>query len=288
MAERGFTAEQVAGSEEQRLWFLEQCTGCGRCTEFCLYENDVATHLRHERQVHFERAGEVMRENDWAPVLLQLRELKGKVLFCEASRKTWWQARPSLLRELGVDVVCDVVLPHKEWSWGKVTKTQMQEIGRALSGCSQLWVESPEAAWFLAKAVKHEAQALKGDVRVVWQKFFADYVAREPSADETFHESYHLSRLFPQLDYSIPMYERGFMPFHHGWNVIDCGGEGYYAAAHPENARAMSERFLTDLEKDGRKISKIVCQSLSCIDHLQSVAKVPVTYWLDEVAHEAG
>ena len=287
MAERGFSAEQVAGSAEQRLWFLEQCTGCGRCTEFCLYENDVATHLRKERQAHFESVGAVTSDGDMGPLLSQLRGLKGKVLFSEPSRKKWWEARPALLSELGVDSVCDAVLPHKRWSWGKVTDAQKREIGAALSGCSQIWVESPEAAWFLAKAIKHEEKALKSDVRVVWQKFFADYVAREPSADETFHESYHLSRLFPQLDYSIPMYERGFMPFHHGWNVIDCGGEGYYAEAHPENARAMSERFLTDLGKDGRKISKIICQSLSCIDHLREVSKAPVTYWLDEmVANE--
>src|SRR5262245_45637674 len=55
LAERGFSAERVAGSESQRLWFLDQCTGCGRCTEYCVYENDVATHLRQARAEHFAR-----------------------------------------------------------------------------------------------------------------------------------------------------------------------------------------------------------------------------------------
>lgn len=283
LAERGFADEAIAGSSEQRLWFLEQCTGCGRCTEYCVYENDVATHLRNERAAHFARTGATTLGDELTPVIEGLKKLSGVVLLCEPGRKSWWQSQPALLNELGVETVCELRLPHKEWNHGKLTALQLGAIGHALKECRQVWVESPEAGWFLAKGVKDEQEALGAEIRHVWQRLFASFANHELGADVVFHESYHLSRLFPRLDYSIPMYEKGLMPFHHGWNVLDCGGESFYTGAHSAAAKDMGKRFLFDLRKDGRKVSKIVCQSLSCLEHLSDISDVKVTYWLDEV-----
>lgn len=282
LAERGVPVEQVAGSEAEREWFLEQCTGCGRCTEYCVYEIDVASNLRAERakrmSVGSPAAKAVVKCVD------ELKGLSGTVLLCEPGRADWWRSNGKLLEKLGVRTVSEAVLPHREWSWGKLSDAEVEEIGEALSGCSQIWAESPEAGWFLAKAVREEREALKAEVRVVWQRLFTEFAGLELGADVSVHESYHLTRLFPRLGISIPMYERGLLPFHSGWNVIDCGGEGFYPHAHPEHAREMGVRFLHDLRKDGRNVERIICQSLSCVEHLKALTESKVTYWLDELA----
>ena len=283
LAEQGYLAEQVAGSEETRLYFLEQCTGCGRCTEFCVYENDVGSHLRNERAVYFKKT---LEPSNIEALLDHLRALEGKVLFCEPSRKIWWDTHPELVKKLGVSCVSDAEFPHIEWGWGKLPENQTESIGVALSKCNEICVESAELGWFFVKGVKEERKVLQAEVRTVWQKFFSEFAALEFSPDVVFHESSYFSRLFPRLGISIPMYERGFMPFHRGWNVWDCGGEGFYRHAHPKNAQEMGVRFLADLQKDGRTIAKIVCQNLSCLSHLSGQTGARVVYWLDEVFHE--
>ena len=55
LTERGFSDKEIAGSSQQRLWFLEQCSGCGRCTEYCVYENAVAANLGLARTQYFEQ-----------------------------------------------------------------------------------------------------------------------------------------------------------------------------------------------------------------------------------------
>jgi Fe-S oxidoreductase len=285
LAEKGYSEEQVAGSAEAREWYLEQCTGCGRCTEYCLYENDVGTHLRNERSSYFSKLGTASvssKEKELSPLLAKLRGLRGTVFFCEVGRGSWWQSRSALLAELGVSEAHEIAFPHLDWGWGKLSSNEVRAIGEALSNCSRIWVESPELGWFLAKGIKDENKALSAEIRMVWQMFFPRVAARALDRGISFHESFHLARLFPRIGYSIPMYERGEMPFHHGWNMLDCGGEGYYRHAHPETARKMAERFVTDLGSDGREVRKIVCQNLSCVEHLKnSGLNTEPVYWLD-------
>lgn len=296
LAERGYSAGKITGDDENRQWVLEQCSGCGRCTEFCKWENDVASNLRTERRKSFaalaERTGLVSPIDD---VCSALSRLRGRVLFCEVGRKNWWKTKigdesNGIARLLGrFDAIEEIAFPAREWEWGKVGDAELDRMGAALGKCRELVIESPETAWLLAKGLKLERKKLKAEVRLVWQRLFPVIVARAFAPDTVFHESFHLSRLFPRVGYSIPMYERGFMPFHHGWNMIDCGGEGFFRYAHPYHAIEMASRFLFDLEKDGRKVSKIVCQNLSCLDHLRSIARgIAVTYWLDEAFGPVG
>jgi hypothetical protein len=220
-----------------------------------------------------------------ATALTELAKLQGTVLLCEEGRKAWWGERRSMLDELGVaaDHVAEIPLPHREWAWGKLGGEQLRAIGKALSECSQIWVESPEVAWFLAKAVKEGTESLNAEVRLVWQRFYGAFTSGERGPATSFHESWHLARLLPRLGYSIPMHERGLLPFHHGWNVLDCGGESFYRLANPTASRGIGERFLEDLVKDGRALEKIVCQSLACVEHLRGLTDVEVSYWLDEL-----
>lgn len=286
LAEKGYSIEKISGTAENRLWHLEQCTGCGRCTEYCVYEVDVASNLRNERATHFNREAVAGRGSpvDPAPfgaLLEELRALKGTVLLCEPGRKAWWEARKPLLEEMGITQVAEPRLPTVEWGWGKLADIQVEAIGESLAGCKQLWIESPETGWFLAQGVKEEREALGADIRLVWQRFFPRFAAKELAPDVVFHESFHLSRLFPRLGYSVPMYERGLMPFHSGWNVWDCGGEGYYKHAHPASAKMMGARYLHDVKKDGREVRRIICQSPACIEHLRGMTDAEVVYWLD-------
>jgi len=117
----------------------------------------------------------------------------------------------------------------------------------------------------------------------VWQQFFVAFSSKDFGPEVSVHESFHLSRLFPRLGYSIPMHERGFLPFHNAWNVIDCGGESFYAEAHAPLAKQMGERFLKDLVNDGRTVKKVVCQNWGCVEHLKQLTTAEVTYWLDEL-----
>src|SRR5262249_15539366 len=96
LAERGYPAEAVAGSAEERLSILEQCTGCGRCTEYCVYEVDVPGRLREARAearslVALSGAGNGASAREG--LLEELRKLEGVVLLSEPGRKTWWEAR---------------------------------------------------------------------------------------------------------------------------------------------------------------------------------------------------
>ncbi len=292
LLEKGNSLETITGTRENYLWVLEQCTGCGRCTEHCVYEIDVSARLRKQRELYFLEhqqltsfeqpqvfAGafttKTFTESKCSKVECKSDQISGTVLLCEKSKKQWWLNKPNLLSELHVDFVEEVSLPSLDWSWGRVSKETVSQIKKVFSKCKKVWVESPETAWFLMNCGL--------DVRHVWQGLFRFIQKVDWDPDTTFHESYHLTRLMPNAGYSIPMYERGLMPFHRGVNVLDCGGEGFYKKAHPQNAKGIGERFLFDLTKDGRKLSKLVCQSHACIEHLKPLTQAQVSYWLDYV-----
>ncbi|MEW6058031.1 MAG: (Fe-S)-binding protein [Bdellovibrionota bacterium] len=283
LTERGYSDENVAGDSVSRQWFLEQCTGCGRCTEYCVHEVDVASNLREERNKFWQAQNRSGLEGSFQGLLRSLEVLSGRVLFCEPGRASWWNKNARLLKDLQVDQAVEVDFPHREWGWGKLQSEKLAEIGKALKKCELIYLESPEVGWFFAKGLKADGKALSAEVRLVWPQFFKLMVGAPLPPGFVFHESFHLTRLLPRLGYSIPMYERGQMPFHSGWNVLDCGGEGFYRHAHLETAKKMATRFLGDLGKDGRKIDKIVCQSLACVEHLRQETSLPVVYWLDEV-----
>lgn len=279
LSERGFS--NVTGSDTERLWFLEQCTGCGLCTEHCLHEVDVASNLRNARQEQFSRESNF----DIKSLIQKLEKLSGVVFFVEPSRATWWNKNHSVLNRideaLQESAVVDLQLPHSEWSWGLLSQNQILELSKALKYCRRIWVESPEDGLFLSSALK--SCGLQAEVRLLWQRFFADYASLEQPPGVLFHESYHLTRLLPRIGVSIPMYERGILPFHHGWKVQDCGGEGFYRFAHRKVADEMAKRFLVSSTMDGRKIDRIVCQNLSCLEHLSENTEIPIKYWLDEL-----
>jgi len=271
--ERGETPDKITGSAENALWYLEQCTGCGRCTEYCLHEIDVAGALRKARK------------DFYSPTLLPTLPSIGRdknILFCEPGRQNWWRSRANLLTRMNSPEVIEWTGPHKEWLQGKITSQALASWIDSFSDATNLWFESAEVAWFFLETCEELGRPVAKKVRLVWQEFFKDWASKELSATEVFHESYHLSRLLPRVGVSVPMYERGLLPQHSGWNVIDCGGEGFYREAHPEKANALRERFLNDLKSDGRTATTIISQSLCCVEHL-AADKQGSVYWLDHL-----
>ncbi len=289
LKEKGLRFEQITGDKENYQWFLDQCTGCGKCTEYCKHEVDVGENLRSAREVFRKGALSLEKQKKLEHALGLFESLEDVVFICEKNRRDWWLENKSLLKSiddhLKANQMIEVENLARYWEEGLLDDAILNRIATSLQKCRRIWVESPEMAYFLVKGVKEKTGILKAEVKILWQRHFADFASREPWADEVFHESYYLSRLLPRLGFSIPMYERGFLPFHSGWNMNDCGGESFYTHAYADDAQSMGKRFLDYVSSDGRTVKKIICQNFSCVEHLKKETNVPVTYWLDELVN---
>ncbi|MGE4234499.1 MAG: 4Fe-4S dicluster domain-containing protein [Bacteriovoracia bacterium] len=277
LRERGFDSEKSTGSDDLTLWYLNQCTSCGRCTEYCVHEVDVATNLMEERRFYHQKNRNFTEK-------IRTWELSMKVasfvLFCENDRKSWWLEKEDLLSELGNPDVIEGRFPTIDWMNGRLSDDEIKKIADSLSQIKHVLLESSELGWFFADALVKNGY--RGKIEFVWQRFFSKMLEFEFSTEEVFHESSFFSRTLPRLGYSIPMFERGAMPFHHGWSCFDCGGEGFYKYENKQAAEKMRDRFLEDLNKDGSKRKRIICQSLSCAEHLKQT-DLDVVYWLDRL-----
>ena len=56
------------------------------------------------------------------------------------------------------------------------------------------------------------------------------------------------------------------LPFAHGKDCIDCGGEGAYPHLFPEQAKKMAQEFW---EKDQHRAAGIFCFSQRCVEHFK-------------------
>ncbi len=290
LIERGITNENVIGSKKDILWTLDQCTGCGRCTEYCLHEVDGASALRKARQKILEAEGPGHVCENLLGMGSDLEEFgkrnPGDLLLTSPGRLGWWQSSGAngLISELGVSTLLEGIMPDNAWSRGEKIDSELLRILRKfLEKRKIVWVESPQQATFLVQGV-----GLK-NVRHIWQRLAPIFFEYPLGVDEFFHESFHLTRLLPKQGLSIPVYDRGQMPLHVGWNVFDCGGEGHFRLIEPKTARNMAKRFLDDLLMDNRKVSRIVCHSLNCQGHLLESfngQKIEIQYWLDRMVPE--
>lgn len=273
--------EDRIGPESDQLWILDQCTGCGRCTEYCIYEIDVASQLRNERGKFFAEA-HWQNKKDFNGT----SNLSGNVLLVDKGRCDWWKKNEQFLRLMNVDGVEELMIPNIEWAHGELSTVQLEKFASLYRNVRELWVESPEVAWFFLQGLQKETNLFRGKVRSIWQVLYSHATKLQLGPHDVFHESWHLGRLLPRHDFSVPMLQKGMMPFHSGWNVLDCGGEGHYKHFHAKSADMMAHRFLDDLCKDGRQVKRILCQSQSCVAHLQKAIdnhglEAKVVYWLD-------
>jgi ferredoxin len=204
-----------AGGE---LWPVYDCTGCGRCTEFCVYQQPVAETLFRARAA-----------NAWSPA----REAARALTDAE-------DAAGDLADELG----------------------DAAAAGRRKAAFRGL-PEEPKAAHFLGRELSWEARlagaplGLRGLAGRRW----------------LVHESPWLSRRMGRAPAALAWVEQAraagaqlVLPFHHGRDCIDCGGEGAYARMFPEQARVMA---LEIWERDRHRADGVLCFSRRCAEHFR-------------------
>lgn len=221
-------------------WPLFDCTGCGRCTEYCKYEMPVADRLFEARAQY--AWSEVER------VLPQIEKL---------------DRVGDLFDELGQ--LDRAAQKRKEFGGGASQK-----------------VEEPREQFFLKRSgVQAELRADS----ILRQADFDDLVAKCAGKRWLVHESVWLSRRLSRFEEVAGWVERAkqagvqlVLPFEHGRDCIDCGGEGAFRLLFSEQARVMARDFW---ERDQHRVDGVLCMSRRCTEHFkQSLGgDVPVVYW---------
>ncbi|HTL12209.1 MAG TPA: (Fe-S)-binding protein [Bdellovibrionota bacterium] len=243
--EKRWPGQAAAGGE---LWPLYGCTGCGRCTEYCVYGMPVADKL-------FE------------------------------ARKTfkWSDAQHALDVDLddSTDPVGDLA---DEWGEEAVARSRREgflERSGDARGSHTVRVREPKSVHYL------KGQGLKADLDWDAGLFHwgsaAAASARERLGTKRWliAESVWLSRRLDRaadVDHFCGVIERlgatAVRPFHRGRDCIDTGGEGAYRHLFPEAAATMARDFW---ERDGARADGIIAFSDRAAAHLRSVLGPDVT-----------
>jgi ferredoxin len=235
---------QAAGG--QPLWPLYDCTGCGRCTEYCVYEMPVALTLFEARKKHpWERAERAAKE------LTDAEDPVG-----------------DLADELGDE------------------KNSIRRFERFTSARGELvQVPEPKSVYFLLK------KGISADL--TWEDALEDsrlagWAQRLAGRTWLLHESVWLSRRLEGAAEIAVWVEKARaagielqLPFEHGMDCTDCGGEGAYSRLFPEQARQMA----VDLwARDQHRAQGVLCFSARCAEHLRKCmpAGVPVVSLSEE------
>ena len=239
-------------SKESELWPIYDCTGCGRCTEYCVYEMPVTQKLFAARKTFkWDRAQEVATE-----------------ITDELDRVG------DLADELG--------------DQGNA-KRRMEKFIQSLStpplseGTTQpvsIQVNEPKSCFYLNQ--NGYPATLKWEDQLKTEGVPSEVIQKLESKTWLVHESgWHSRHLkssevihswFESLRQAGVKVER---PFAHGRDCIDCGGEGAYSRLFPEQADQMAREIW---ERDQHRAQGILCISQRCAQHFRKVmgAKVPV------------
>lgn len=225
------------------LWPIYDCTGCGRCTEYCVYGVPVAEQLFEARSTfQWERSRAVLAEirgpqdrwGDLAEELgdrgLGLRRLELALGLIEEPRALAWALRAREKGWISGSPAGDV---HVGLSWEKELR------------------EGPSAA----------------------------VVGRLRGRRWLVHESSALNRLLSRSDDVQAWITRAraagidlVRAFHQGRDCIDCGGEGAYVRLFPEQADRMAlDIWERDRERAGSRVDGVLCFSKRCAEHFRGV-----------------
>ena len=230
-------------SKKQELWPIYDCTGCGRCTEYCVYDMPVTQKLFSGRKTFkWDRAQEVAAE------LTDSIDVSG-----------------DLADELGDETRS---LRRREAFLNTFTKG------------SPVLVSEPKACFFLRESgvlakLTWEASLKAVPVSTSWVQLLA---GKTWLLHESVWYSRHLksSEVMDSWVHSLLQSgSRVIRPFEHGRDCIDCGGEGTYAKLFPTQAEQMAKEIW---EKDQHRAQGILCVSKRCAMHFRQVlgAQVPV------------
>jgi Fe-S oxidoreductase len=215
------------------LWPLYDCTGCGRCTEFCVYEVPV-----------------------------------GPTLFAARARYAWEPARKAAAQVGDAsDPVGDLA---EELGDEAAAKRRLAAYLAARAG-QPLVADEPRSVQFLAS--RGHAASLS------WQKALDQEsveLARVALKGRAWlvHESVWLSRRLGRAPEIAAWVERVraagvelVLPFHHGKDCIDSGGEGAYPRLFESQARQMARDVW---ERDRHRAQGLLCFSRRGAEHLRA------------------
>ena len=212
------------------LWPLYDCTGCGRCTDYCVYEVPVA-----------------------------------RTLFAARVRYGWDPARKAAAAlEDAADPVGDLAE-----ELGDEAAAARRATGYAARVDGKFVVDEPRSLHFLmgrgTSAGLTWQAALEGDAR------FA--LAALMGRSWLVHESVWLSRRLGRSAEVLAWVERLralgvelVLPYHHGKDCIDSGGEGAYPMLFESQARRMAREVW---ERDRHRAQGVLCFSARAARHLR-------------------
>ena len=225
-------------SQGAELWPIYDCTGCGRCTEYCVYEMPVAERLFHAR---------AEKGWDWArSVAAEINDADDPV--------------GDLAEELGD---------------GASAERRLQGfLARAVSaGAENAQVPEPRMVAFLRRHGKSGELTWSGILR--GGEGFLNLVEKLQGRTWLVHESPWLNRHLSQSEevkaFGARLAQAGVQmvfPFASGNDCIDCGGEGAYHRLFSGQARQMALDFW---ERDRHRAAGILCFSSRCADHFRGV-----------------
>jgi ferredoxin len=218
------------------LWPIYDCTGCGRCTDYCVYEMPVAD-----------------------------------TLFGARARQGWEPARKAAATVSDRD---DPVgdLADELGDEDSALRRMAAYIARPAS--TNLTADEPRSVQFL---VSHGHAASLSWQSALGLKTPADVErtsAKLKGRAWLVHESVWLSRRLERAAEVASWVERMrvagielVMPFHHGKDCIDSGGEGAYPRLFESQARRMAQDIW---DRDRHRAQGIVCFSSRGAAHLRA------------------
>jgi ferredoxin len=213
------------------LWPVYDCTGCGRCTEYCAYEMPVAARLfeaRATREFHWDRAKLA------AAALTELQDAVGD-LADELGDADAARERLEAFRASGSGVVEE---PRSAWfarSRGVSAKLRWEDaLGAELSAVARERLSGRR--WLLHESVWLSRRLGASEAVAAWAARSGHAISLE-------------------------------LPFHNGRDCIDCGGEGAYSRLFPGQAAAMARAFW---ERDQHRADGILAMSRRCAEHLRA------------------
>jgi ferredoxin len=230
----------------QPLWPIYDCTGCGRCTEYCVYDMPVASKL------------------------------------FEARKQYSWDVAKSLAAEISDqdDPVGDLA---DELGDGESSNRRLMEfLSRGVNGAKEakeIQVNEPKSAYFL-KQHGHVAQL---SLETILERALSPAAIKQLSnrtwlLHESVWYSRHLDGAKKLLDWVVKARELGIeirRSFAQGRDCIDCGGEGAYSRLFPKQAFQMAKEIW---ERDQHRADGILCFSKRCAVHFQkSLSEMEIT-----------
>ena len=244
-------------SEQTQLWPLYDCTGCGRCTEYCVYDMPVAEQLFQARQeFKWDRAIQVASD------LTDETDPAGDLAFELGDQTNAKRRRENLLKTINADFV------------------SMASVSAAPVPVASVSVDEPKICFYLRQ--NQIPSVLSWETHLASDRVPDGVIQKLVGTTWLVHESVWHSRNLKSANKIEKWLQslqksgvKGIQPFAHGVDCIDCGGEGAYSKLFPTQANQMA----CDLwERDRHRAQGLLCVSRRCAEHFRKAlgSHIPV------------